>query len=207
MAEGPAALDAAALELLEALERLQEKRGLLGDLLRQGWFSLSQARYSLGCHRVSSLQYGAAMVPRVRVRPRQDPGGPLRFEEVPGTGEDPQELRREGDSELRQRRPPPKTEGAAPRPKPPVDPLTWFGVLVPPSLRQAQGSFCQAVSLALEVAELQGQVAAAIAHYRHLLASGGTAGDSSESPGGREPVDATQPLGAGEAAGQAGAAT
>ncbi|XP_074428057.1 coiled-coil domain-containing protein 115 isoform X3 [Larus michahellis] len=85
----PEALDAAALELLEALESLQRKRQELGHLLRQGWLSLSQARYSLGCHRVSSLQYGATMVPRVRVLPRQDAGGGLCFQEVPGT--DPQE--------------------------------------------------------------------------------------------------------------------
>ncbi|XP_052630992.1 coiled-coil domain-containing protein 115 isoform X1 [Harpia harpyja] len=88
---GSPALDAAVLELLEALETLQQKRHLLTQLLRQGWLSLSQARYSLGCHRVSSLQYGATMVPRVRVFPRQDPGGPPHFEEVPGTGGDPED--------------------------------------------------------------------------------------------------------------------
>ncbi|XP_072705010.1 coiled-coil domain-containing protein 115 [Ciconia boyciana] len=101
---GPA-LDAAALELLEALERLQQRRHLLSQLLRQGWLSLSQARYSLGCHRVPSLQYGATMVPRVRVLPRQDPGGAPHFEEVPGTGGDPDPQQGGGDG-LRQRRVP-----------------------------------------------------------------------------------------------------
>uniref|UniRef100_A0A8B9MMB0 Uncharacterized protein n=1 Tax=Accipiter nisus TaxID=211598 RepID=A0A8B9MMB0_9AVES len=42
---------------------------------------------------------------------------------------------------LRQRRGPPEKGGAPPRAPP--DPLAWFGVLVPPSLRQAQGSFIQ----------------------------------------------------------------
>ncbi|XP_074023158.1 coiled-coil domain-containing protein 115, partial [Numenius arquata] len=129
-----------------------------------GWLSLSQARYSLGCHRVSSLQYGATMVPRVRA----GAGGALRFQEVPGTGGDPDPQPEGGGSDgLRQRRGPPAKGGVSPRPPP--DPLNWFGVLVPPSLRQAQGSFVQGVTVALEVAELQEAVAAATTRYRHLL--------------------------------------
>ncbi|XP_062473060.1 coiled-coil domain-containing protein 115 isoform X4 [Pezoporus occidentalis] len=86
-----AELDAEALALMEALEALQERRQSLERVLREGWLSLSQARYSLGCHRVSALQYGATMEPRVRVLPRQDPGAPPRFEEVPGSGGDPED--------------------------------------------------------------------------------------------------------------------
>lgn len=182
--EGPSALDAAVLELLEALETLQQKRQLLTQLLRQGWLSLSQARYSLGCHRVSSLQYGATMVPRVRVLPRQDPGGPPYFEEVPGTGGDPEDPdpQQGGGDGLRQRRGPPEKGGAPPRAPP--DPLAWFGVLVPPSLRQAQGSFIQGVTVAVELAGLQSAVADAITRYRallrrkrHLDGDAGTLGD------------------------------
>ncbi|XP_077645733.1 vacuolar ATPase assembly protein VMA22 isoform X2 [Lonchura striata] len=84
-------LDEAALEVMEALELLQQRREQLEQHLRQGWLSLAQARYSLGCHRVSSLQYGATMVPRVRVCHRQDPEGRPHFEEVPGTGGDPED--------------------------------------------------------------------------------------------------------------------
>ncbi|XP_074874740.1 vacuolar ATPase assembly protein VMA22 [Buteo buteo] len=183
--EGSPALDAAVLELLEALETLQQKRQLLTQLLRQGWLSLSEARYSLGCHRVSSLQYGATMVPRIRVLPRQDPGGPPHFEEVPGTGGDPEDPdpQQGGSDGLRQRRGPPEKGGAPPRAPP--DPLAWFGVLVPPSLRQAQGSFIQGVTVAVELAGLQGAVADAIARYRALLhrkrhpdGDAGTLGDS-----------------------------
>ncbi|KAM9510619.1 coiled-coil domain-containing protein 115 isoform 1-T1 [Guaruba guarouba] len=161
-----AELDAAALALMEALEALQQRRRLLEGLLREGWLSLSQARYSLGCHRVSSLQYGATMVPRVRVRARQDPGGVSHFEAVPGTGEDPEDPQEGGGNGLRQRRGPPEKGGAPSRPPP--DPLTWFGVLVPPTLRRAQGSFTQGVTVALEVAELQSAVTAAAARYRAL---------------------------------------
>ncbi|XP_013152634.2 coiled-coil domain-containing protein 115 [Falco rusticolus] len=168
--EGPpglgAALDAAALELLDALETLQERRQVLTQLLRQGWLSLSQARYSLGCHRVSSLQYGATMVPRVRVLPRE---GTPHFDEVPGTARDTEDPdpQQEGGDGLRQRRGPPEKRGAPPRAPP--DPLAWFGVLVPPSLRQAQGSFVQGVTVAVELAGLQAAVEAAATRYRGLL--------------------------------------
>ncbi|XP_033927655.1 coiled-coil domain-containing protein 115 [Melopsittacus undulatus] len=162
-----AELDEAALALMEALETLQQRRQLLERLLREGWLSLSQARYCLGCHRVSALQYGATMVPRVRVLVRQEPGGPPRFEEVPGTWEDPEDTQEGGGNGLRQRRGPSEKGGAPPRPPP--DPLTWFGVLVPPTLRRAQSSFSQGVTLALEVAALQSEVMEAAARYRALL--------------------------------------
>ncbi|XP_065509435.1 coiled-coil domain-containing protein 115 isoform X2 [Caloenas nicobarica] len=160
-------LDKALLELLGALEALEQKREELGELMREGWLSLSQSRYSLGCHRVSSLQYGATIVPRVRVLPRQDPGGHWDFLEVTGTG-DPQQPW--GDDGLRQRRGDPVLgEGTptSPRQVPP-DPLRWFGVLVPPSLRRAQGNFCRGVAVAVELAGLQGALTAAATRYREL---------------------------------------
>ncbi|XP_054664550.1 coiled-coil domain-containing protein 115 [Grus americana] len=175
MAE-PTELDAAALELLEALETLHQRRQFLTQLLRQGWLSLSQARYSLGWHRVSALQYGATMAPRVRVLHRQELGGSPRFEEVPGTEPEAQL----GGDGLRQRRGPPEKGGAAPARAPP-DPLAWFGVLVPPSLRQAQGCFVQGVTVAVELAGLQGAVMAAATRYRALLRRGG--GESGDSEG------------------------
>uniref|UniRef100_A0A8C0IUQ8 Vacuolar ATPase assembly protein VMA22 n=1 Tax=Chelonoidis abingdonii TaxID=106734 RepID=A0A8C0IUQ8_CHEAB len=81
---------------------------------------------------------------------------------------------------LRQRKGPGKT--AAPRP--PLgaapesdsqrgassqDPLTWFGILVPQSLRQAQSSFREGILLAAEIASLQSDIEATLAQYRALL--------------------------------------
>ncbi|XP_068780316.1 coiled-coil domain-containing protein 115 isoform X2 [Struthio camelus] len=152
-------LDAAALELLEALETLQRRRDAFAACLEQ-------ARYALGCHRVSALQYGATMVPRVRVAARPGPGGAPRFEELLAPGGAPAEPPTPP-AGLRQRHGAPPAP--PPAPAPPRDPLTWFGILVPRSLRQAQGSFCQGVSLAVELAELQGAVTAAGARYRALL--------------------------------------
>ncbi|XP_017695445.1 PREDICTED: coiled-coil domain-containing protein 115 [Lepidothrix coronata] len=112
---------------------------------------------------------GVAVTPCPCVTPRQDPGGRPHFEEVLGTGGDPEDPNPQQDrvDGLRQRRGAPEKGGAPARPPP--DPLGWFGVLVPPSLRQAQGSFQRGVTLAVEVAELQGTVDAAATRYRQLL--------------------------------------
>ncbi|XP_064900457.1 coiled-coil domain-containing protein 115 isoform X2 [Columba livia] len=162
-------LDEALLELLGALEALEKKRGELEGLMREGWLSLSQSRYSLGCHRVSSLQYGATIVPRVTVLPRQDPGGHWDFLEVTGTRDPQQPLG--GDDGLRQRRGDPISGKGTPTspPRDPHDPLRWFGVLVPPSLRRAQENFSRGVAVAVELAGLQGAMTAATNRYRLLM--------------------------------------
>ncbi|XP_034648651.1 coiled-coil domain-containing protein 115, partial [Trachemys scripta elegans] len=49
------------------------------------------------------------------------------------------------------------------------DPLTWFGILVPQSLRQAQSSFKEGILLAGEIASLQSDIEATRAQYRALL--------------------------------------
>lgn len=123
--------DAALLELLDAMELLGQRRLQLQRCLTQGWLSLSHARYTLGCHRVSALQYGATMEPRVRVVPRLDPnGGSPQFEEVSGSGGDPENVDPPmgGDGEgLRQRRGQEKLSGSPPEykggsPPPPKTP-------------------------------------------------------------------------------------
>ncbi|XP_078520799.1 vacuolar ATPase assembly protein VMA22 [Lissotriton helveticus] len=50
------------------------------------------------------------------------------------------------------------------------DPLKWFGILVPQSLRQAQSSFKQGLDLAGEVAGLQSSIESTRIQYRTLLA-------------------------------------
>ena len=50
-----------------------------------------------------------------------------------------------------------------------VDPLKWFGVLVPQSLRQSQGDFKAAANLALDIATLKIKVDNFGQEYRSLL--------------------------------------
>nr|DBA21191.1 TPA: hypothetical protein GDO54_017879 [Pyxicephalus adspersus] len=53
--------------------------------------------------------------------------------------------------------------------QPSNDPLRWFGVLVPQSLRQAQSTYCQGIQLAAEVASLQNSINENRKQYQALL--------------------------------------
>ncbi|CAM2110019.1 vacuolar ATPase assembly protein VMA22 [Caretta caretta] len=183
-------LDERLLHLLGALEALQGKRDEFNSRVEQGWFSLSRSRFAMGCKSVSALQYGACMEPLVRVRASEGESGQVAFQVIP-EGWDPSAEAAEGspaveeigpqDQVLRQRKGPGKTEDpgspleAAPEPPDSPkgassqDPLTWFGILVPQSLRQAQSSFKEGILLAGEIASLQSDLQATRAQYRALL--------------------------------------
>nr|XP_023968210.1 coiled-coil domain-containing protein 115 isoform X1 [Chrysemys picta bellii]XP_023968211.1 coiled-coil domain-containing protein 115 isoform X1 [Chrysemys picta bellii] len=115
--------------------------------------------------------------------------GQVAFQVIPGDG-DPSAEAAEGspaveeigpqDQVLRQRKGPGKTADPGPpveaAPEPDSqngassrDPLTWFGILVPQSLRQAQSSFKEGILLAGEIASLQSDIEATRAQYRALL--------------------------------------
>ncbi|XP_025048359.1 coiled-coil domain-containing protein 115 [Alligator sinensis] len=152
-------LDALVLELLDTLEALRERREALSGRVEQGWFSLSKARFSMGCKSVSALQYGAQMEPHVRVCVSEGPDGHLNFQIVrddlgaPKVAAEPLHVEEIGPQDqeevtgLRHRGRRPAGEAEALQRPGPVkgpggrDPLTWFGILVPQSLRQAQRSF------------------------------------------------------------------
>ncbi|KYO30865.1 coiled-coil domain-containing protein 115 isoform A [Alligator mississippiensis] len=180
-------LDALVLELLDTLEALRERREALSGRVEQGWFSLSKARFSMGCKSVSALQYGAQMEPHVRVCVSEGPDGHLNFQIVrddlgaPKVAAEPRHVeeigpqdqeevtglrhrgrRPAGEAEVLQRPGPVKGPGGR-------DPLTWFGILVPQSLRQAQRSFQEGLALAGEVAALQNRVKAIRTQYCALL--------------------------------------
>lgn len=53
--------------------------------------------------------------------------------------------------------------------KKPTDPLRWFGVLVPQSLRQAQSRFTRATEQAVECANVQSEIAGVLARQKFLL--------------------------------------
>ncbi|XP_065427214.1 coiled-coil domain-containing protein 115 isoform X4 [Chrysemys picta bellii] len=182
-------LDERLLHLLGALETLQGKRDEFNSCVEQGWFSLSKSRFAMGCKSVSALQYGARMEPLVRVCASEGESGQVAFQVIPGDG-DPSAEAAEGspaveeigpqDQVLRQRKGPGKTADpgppveAAPEPDSQKgassrDPLTWFGILVPQSLRQAQSSFKEGILLAGEIASLQSDIEATRAQYRALL--------------------------------------
>nr|XP_033779082.1 coiled-coil domain-containing protein 115 [Geotrypetes seraphini]XP_033779090.1 coiled-coil domain-containing protein 115 [Geotrypetes seraphini] len=190
-------LDQLVLKLMSKLETLQEKRQTFNNLVEQGWLSLSQSRFAMGNKSVSSLQYGHQMTPSVHVCTCACENGSWSFEvgntdngerksptkglldqpEVQEIGFKEQVLRRrKGD--LSRKDPPVSRDIPTEKlksmrqgggPGPAQDPLKWFGVLVPQSLRQAQNSFKKGLSLAVDIATLQSSIETIYEQYRALL--------------------------------------
>ncbi|GAA6222728.1 coiled-coil domain-containing protein 115 [Lates japonicus] len=174
-------LDAKLLRFMDQLELLEEKRATLNSLIEQGWFSLSKARYSMGNKQVSALQYASEIEPLVCVHARTLDNGEAEFciervTQSKESGKDERSIEDIGPQEegVRRRNKPKKDikekqEDDIARSKkatevtpvkkndqnPQQDPLKWFGILVPQSLKQAQSSFKQVIELSAEIAALQ----------------------------------------------------
>ncbi|XP_056394495.1 coiled-coil domain-containing protein 115 [Hyla sarda] len=183
-------LDQLLLRLMDDLEALEEKRRSLNPLIEKGWFCLSQSRYSMGNKSVSSLQYKPEMKPSMFVQDSTAEDGATTFtvehvqpreqdkadeekdvaKEVETIGAADQVLRHRG-HKVSAEAPKPTTTEDSDKPKSPTsDPLRWFGVLVPQSLRQAQSNFRQGILLAADVASLQSSIEETRRKYRALLA-------------------------------------
>ncbi|KAJ8359436.1 hypothetical protein SKAU_G00159610 [Synaphobranchus kaupii] len=186
MNEASQRLDECLLRFMDQLELLEEKRERLNSLIEQGWFSISKARYSMGNKQVSTLQYGSEIEPRVQINVRVLENGEAEFDtqrverlrsedlekdprQVEDIGPKDEGVRRRGVTKEED----PKDQSVAPRAyvsketSPPSrelpqhqDPLKWFGILVPQSLKQAQVSFKKVIELSAEVATLQSTVLA-----------------------------------------------
>lgn len=176
--EGSLSLDEELICFMDQLELLEEKRGKLNSLIEQGWFSISKARYSMGNKQVSALQYASEIEPLVFVHSRTLDNCGVEFftdrmNEERNTSSPVEDIGPE-DTGVRRRNKPKKdgTEKEASEDsnseKPPElnpvkeshhnpqqDPLKWFGILVPQSLKQAQSSFKQVIELSTEIATLQ----------------------------------------------------
>ncbi|XP_070592199.1 coiled-coil domain-containing protein 115 [Erythrolamprus reginae] len=178
-------LDRVILHLFDALEMLQTKREAFNSLVEQGWFSLSKSRYAMGNKSVSTLQYGHQMTPSIRIETNKAEDGQTQFQVITedvfkGKDESPTIVEEIGPSEqvLRRRKGPGKAEdvvqplNAASQPAETLghqDPLNWFGILVPQSLRQAQKTFREGINLAAEIASIQSEIEATQSYYQSLL--------------------------------------
>lgn len=148
-----AELDSVLLQLLEDLEELEAKRVVLNSRVEEGWFSLSKARYAMGVKAVGPLQYASRMDPQVCVSTCETQDKLLKFWVVKAGAPTPEEVGPR-ESALRRRKGLTKTREPETTPTP-QDPLNWFGILVPHSLRQAQASFQEGLQLAADIASLQ----------------------------------------------------
>ncbi|EPY75883.1 Coiled-coil domain-containing protein 115 [Camelus dromedarius] len=151
-----AKLDSLLLQLLGDLEELEAKRAALNARVEEGWLSLSKARYNMGAKSVGPLQYASRMEPQVRVGTSEAQDGLQKFWLVRAGTQTPEEV---GPREAALRRRKGLTRTPEPDPSPaPQDPLNWFGILVPHSLRQAQASFREGLQLAADMASLQSRI-------------------------------------------------
>ncbi|XP_037101597.1 coiled-coil domain-containing protein 115 [Syngnathus acus] len=184
MDESALLLDEILLALMDQLELLEEKRGRLNSLIEQGWFFISKARYSMGNKQVSALQYASEIKPLVAVHVRQLGDDNVEFctdspkhdneccnanalvEDI-GPKEEgvrrrikPTETSSEKKTveELKKRKSSKDLPDSKSEPNLPQNPLQWFGILVPQSLKQAQLSFKQVIELSAEIATLQVQI-------------------------------------------------
>ncbi|XP_055971615.1 coiled-coil domain-containing protein 115 [Sorex fumeus] len=149
-------MDALLLQLFRDLEELEAKRVALNARVEEGWFSLSKARYAMGAKAVGPLQYAARMEPQVCVSTCEAQDGLHKFWVVKASSQAPEEVGPR-DAALRRR----KGLNSAPEPPSspaPQDPLNWFGILVPHSLRLAQASFREGLQLAADMASLQTRI-------------------------------------------------
>ncbi|XP_014886597.1 coiled-coil domain-containing protein 115 [Poecilia latipinna] len=176
-------LDEKLLYFMDQLELLEEKRKTLNSLIEQGWFSISKARYSMGNKQVSALQFANEMEPLVSVHVRTLQNDKVEFcaerssqkcndefvkEPTPIEDIGPQEegIRRrkttksdtaekKTSEDISSEKSPEVNPGRKRDHNPQQDPLKWFGILVPQSLKQAQSSFKQVIELSAEIAALQ----------------------------------------------------
>ncbi|EDL99311.1 similar to 2310061I09Rik protein (predicted) [Rattus norvegicus] len=159
-------LDSKCLQLLSDLEELEAKRAALNARVEEGWLSLAKARYAMGAKSVGPLQYASRMEPQVCVRASEAQDGPQTFRVIKANAQIPEEV---GPSEasLRRRKGPTKTKESGSSVVP-QDPLNWFGILVPHSLRQAQASFRDGLQLAADIASLQTRINWGLSQLRGL---------------------------------------
>eukprot|EP00124_Ichthyophonus_hoferi_P004472 Ihof_evm2s498 gene=Ihof_evmTU2s498 len=124
-------LDDAVERIFESYSEIKGLQKMIGVEMREGYLSLAQARNHM--HRsnpvytITSLQYPSTMhaTLRVMITPNQDIDGAYTMEPHQAIS-DHQET----------------NENEEPH-KVPNNPIRWFGVLVPPALRIAQGHFKQ----------------------------------------------------------------
>ncbi|KAJ1951512.1 hypothetical protein IWQ62_006418 [Dispira parvispora] len=187
MATDAKQLDQLIVEYFNKLEEYEQEVAVLNTLLRQGQWSLSQAKQALGGpHRISRYQYDQRMKAQLRVATNPAGNGneatyelirwvePTESVET-STADEKNET--PGMSQLKQRRPQASTsdensendsseeaeiqkDQSSPLSSKSNshDPLRWFGVLVPGTLRQSQRYFHQSITRIVKLANLKVQL-------------------------------------------------
>ncbi|XP_071960168.1 coiled-coil domain-containing protein 115-like [Antedon mediterranea] len=188
-------LDELVIQYFNILDDLNAERTLLENSLKQGYFNLSKARYSMGNKSVGSLQYNSKCMKAlaevcinetseecfelIRKKPEKKTSKSKTVQQIESTTKQTtvrrrkgQEEKSDGDSESTCRieeltitDKSTENEGDV---EVLTDPIKWFGILVPGVLRHGQADFIQAVSTSCRIANLQKELITTKAEYRSL---------------------------------------
>ena len=185
-------LDQFLLEFFEKLEAVEELRRDLTNAMRNGFLAMSKARYSMGNKAVGEMQYAKNMTASTLVFEGDNDANKLTpdfgsflvsFDAGATRNEMPKGIENLVKSDqkpvLRQR-----GAGKSQEPtgaglgekcaekfaggKKRKDPLKWFGVLVPSSLKDCQKDFKTACCLSCEVAQLEQELVRIMNDYEQL---------------------------------------
>ena len=166
-------LDELSFQVVILSQNLLETKIMLEKVMKEGYINLAQARYSSG-RSISSLQLpnedwepfeaNAKVMKSECVRQEINVKfNYLSLELGPTT-------KKSGkvenlDSTLINRK---KQEKEVKNEKKKVDPLKWFGVLVPTSLKQSQKHFDKAIALSIEATNIQNEIGGILARRQFL---------------------------------------
>ncbi|KAK3100563.1 hypothetical protein FSP39_021860 [Pinctada imbricata] len=174
-------LDSILLEFFEVTASLFNEQDNLNELLKDGFFNMSRARYNMGAKSVGELQYNdKEMRPLMKVDfedkkftlmsvdPNSDyDGASSQFSEKEGLRQ--RKVENVGFSEDEKGGIKLKDMNEKVKKKSNYDPLKWFGVLVPQALRQSQSAFKKSLELAVNVANLKMRLGALKNSYEELM--------------------------------------
>jgi hypothetical protein len=172
-------LDNILVEFFETLGKLYKEQANLENMMKNGFLMMSRARYNMGTKSVGISQYDERNMKASKMvsMTTDDVNGRKTFEFVNpsdctfDSSDESNELK--GSSGLRQRKNvgSERVETLGPEGDQLIsndsnsknckidnDPIKWFGVLVPQSLRQSQGYFKQATETVLNVSNLKMKV-------------------------------------------------
>jgi len=169
-------LDELLVEYVQTFDDLQTHYQILENSMKQGFFNLGKARYTLGGNSITPHQYDMNMKATFRVTGELlndkdgqeglgDPSSELRRRNISKENVDDEELSDEeeeeesSDQESKQNK----------IKKKPKDPLYSFGYLVPATLRKSQNNFRSSLSILGEMAVLKQQLTIISHEYSQLL--------------------------------------
>ena len=170
-------LDELSFQVVILSQNLLETKIMLEKVMKEGFINLAQARYSSG-RSISSLQ-----LPNEDWEPFEANAKVMKSECVRQEinvkfnylslelGPTPKKSGKVEnlDSTLNNRK---KQDKEVKNEKKKVDPLKWFGVLVPTSLKQSQKHFDKAIALSIEATNIQNEIGGILARrlflQRHL---------------------------------------